>query len=193
MHTDIDNMKNHMPHPHAASALTWWFTGLPAAGKSTLAQALRQALIESGRTACILDGDELRECLSSDLGFGMHDREENMRRAAAIARLLNDQGIHAIVAMVSPIQAGRERARELIGDRRFLEIHVSTPLAICAKRDPKGLYARARHDTSLQLTGLAAPYQPPVNPHLCMDTSVVTLDEATAQLLGLLHSTPQHN
>lgn len=167
------------------TARTWWLTGLSGAGKSTLANALRHALLPLGETACVIDGDELRTLLSHDLGFSTQDREENMRRAAAIARLLNEQGIHAIVAMVSPTRAGRERARNIIGAERFLEVHVSTPLDICATRDPKGLYARARQDASLELTGMTAPYQSPANPAMRLDTSRLPIEEGVRQLLEL--------
>ena len=159
-------------------AFTWWFTGLPAAGKTSLANAWASDLKNQHQLALILDGDELRRGLSSDLGFSEADRAENMRRVAEVAHLLNLQNIHAIVALVSPTCAGRQSARTTIGPANFIEIHVSTPLSVCQQRDPKGLYQRAAKNEQFQLTGVQASYEAPTNADLVIDTSQTNLPEA---------------
>ncbi|WP_296277418.1 adenylyl-sulfate kinase [Pseudomonas sp. UBA7530] len=169
-----------MAQPKAA---TWWLTGLPSAGKSTLAQALAVALRERGEAACIIDGDELRAGLCNDLGFDVSSRAENVRRAAHMARLLNANAIHAVVAMVSPSSHAREAAYAIIGFECCKEIHVSTPLSVCEARDTKGLYARARNDHTMQMTGVQAAYEMPLTPALCIDTSQIELNVAVQQML----------
>jgi bifunctional enzyme CysN/CysC len=145
---------------------TIWFTGLPASGKSTLAVALEQRLVASGRPAYVLDGDNLRHGLNGDLGFSEADRAENMRRTAHAARLLADAGVVALVSLVSPLAAERRRARELHEEAGlpFFEVWVSTPVEVCERRDPKGLYKRARAGELTGLTGVDAPYEAPASP-----------------------------
>jgi adenylyl-sulfate kinase len=142
---------------------TVWFTGLPASGKSTLAAALTVRLVEAGVPAYRLDGDNLRHGLCGDLGFDVASREENVRRAAEVARLMADAGTVTVVSLVSPYRAARARARELhvCDGIPFVEVWVSTPLEECERRDPKGLYARARAGRLSGLTGDSAPYEPP--------------------------------
>lgn len=171
------------------SATTWWLTGLPGAGKTTLAQALAQALRERGEPVCVVDGDELRTGLSQDLGFDDASRAENVRRAAHLANLLNSNAIHAVVALVSPSAHAREAAYDTIGRSRCKEIHVSTPLAVCEQRDPKGLYARARANQLSQMTGIQADYERPLTPALCIDTSQTPLQVAVQHLLQIQAST----
>ena len=166
------------------AARTWWLTGLSGAGKTTLAQALSAALRGRQQPVCIIDGDELRAGLCQDLGFDAASRAENVRRAAHIARLLNDSGVHAVVALISPAADARDLAYTTIGHSRCLEIHVSTPLAVCEHRDPKGLYARARSAQLAQMTGVHAPYEPPEQPALRIDTSVTALPLAVQQMLA---------
>lgn len=167
-------------------ASTWWFTGLPGAGKTTLAQAWAQVLRSTGRAACVLDGDVLRSGLSSDLGFSPADRQEQARRTAEVGRILNANGICALVALVSPSRNGREIARNILGRDRFVEVFVSTPLATCRARDPKGLYLRAANDAALGLTGAQSPYEPPLQPAITIDTSVTSIADALAQLQNTL-------
>lgn len=143
---------------------TWWLTGLPAAGKTTLATRLCKELRQRSLPACLLDGDEVRQGLSKDLGFSMNDREENMRRVAEMARLLNNSGIHAVIALVSPSIAGRSAAKQIIGADSFIEIYVATPLEICRERDPKNLYIKALASKGMEMTGVDSPYEPPINP-----------------------------
>lgn len=166
--------------------MTWWLTGLSAAGKSTLAESLAAALRKKTLAVCILDGDVMRTGLSSDLGFSMADRAENIRRVAEVAKHLNDSGIYVIVALISPIAAERENARAIIGTARFVEVHVATPLAVCEQRDPKQLYKKARMGLVSDFTGVSAPYESGAY-DLAVDTSVMSLAEATGILLNLLY------
>jgi bifunctional enzyme CysN/CysC len=142
---------------------TIWFTGLPASGKSTVAVAVERALVESGRVAYLLDGDNLRHGLSDDLGFSPGDRAENIRRVGHLTRLLADAGVVALASLVSPLRSDREIARALNDAAKlpFIEVYVATSLTECEKRDPKGLYARARRGEMKGLTGVDAPYEPP--------------------------------
>lgn len=168
-------------------AKTWWLTGLPAAGKSTLAAGLVALLKDEMQASCLLDGDLLRRGLCRDLGFSDADRAENVRRTAEVTAMLNSNGIHAVVALISPFSVGRKLARGLVGAERFFEIHVSTPLDVCRTRDPKGLYARAEHDASQCLTGMQAPYENPENPSLVIDTSCLDVTNAVQRLRALLN------
>lgn len=163
--------------------VTYWLTGLPGAGKTTLAEALAQSLRNTQQAVCVLDGDMLRAGVNQDLGFSAVDRETNVQRTAHLARLLNEQGITAIVALISPTRTGRAAARDIISPGRFIEIHINTPLAICQQRDPKGLYARAQQDSSLALTGLQAPYEAPEQPALRINTHETPLADAVRQML----------
>ena len=142
---------------------TLWLTGLPASGKSTLAAAVEARLLEDGRPAYVLDGDNLRHGLNGDLGFSAEDRAENIRRTAHVARLLADAGTVAIVSLVSPFAADRDQARRLVesGGLPFHEVWVSTPVEECERRDPKGLYARARRGEITGMTGIDDPYEAP--------------------------------
>src|ERR671922_732398 len=142
---------------------TVWFTGLPASGKSTVAAGVEAHLLEQGRSAYTLDGDNLRHGLNGDLGFSAADRAENVRRTAEVSALLADAGVVVLVALVSPYRADRDAARAVHAARGlpFLEIHVATPLEECERRDPKGLYARARAGEITGLTGVDDPYEPP--------------------------------
>lgn len=145
-----------------------WLTGLSGSGKSTVAVELERLLLTEGRPAYLLDGDNLRQGLNGDLGFSADDREENVRRVAHVARLFADAGIVAIVPLISPYRAGRDLARRLheTADLDFIEVHVDTPLAECERRDPKGLYAKARSGELTGMTGIDDPYQPPTNPEI---------------------------
>ncbi|MGI9080798.1 MAG: adenylyl-sulfate kinase, partial [Thermoleophilaceae bacterium] len=148
--------------------VTVWLTGLPASGKSTIAAALEHALLERGRAAYLLDGDNLRHGLNGDLGFSASDRAENVRRTGEVARLFADAGLVALVSLVSPYAADRARARALHEREglRFLEVYVNTPLEECERRDPKGLYARARAGELAGFTGIDDPYEAPERPEL---------------------------
>lgn len=168
---------------------TIWFTGLPASGKSTIAVAVERALVESGRVAYLLDGDNLRHGLSDDLGFSPGDRTENIRRVGHLTRLLADAGVVALASLVSPLKSDREMARALNAAAKlpYIEVYVATSLAECEKRDPKGLYARARSGQLSGLTGVDAPYEPPEDPDLILDTANADIDELAAQVIELLN------
>jgi adenylyl-sulfate kinase len=166
---------------------TVWLTGLPASGKSTLAAALEAELLRRGRAAYVLDGDNLRHGLNGDLGFSAEDRAENVRRTAEVAALLADAGVICLAALVSPYAADRAAARAA-HDRRglaFREVHVSTSLAECERRDPKGHYARARAGELKGLTGVDAPYEPPEAPDLRVEPDE-PLADAVGRLLAIL-------
>lgn len=172
----------------AQRACVVWLTGLSGSGKSTLAFALEKALFDLGKTVYVLDGDNVRHALCRDLGFSAVDRAENIRRIAEVARLMNDAGLIVITAFISPYRADRELARAVIGKERFMEVFVSTPLQACEARDPKGLYHKARSGLLDQFTGISAPYEAPDAPDLTLDTSVLSVPESLARLLGSMPS-----
>jgi len=171
---------------NAQRARVVWFTGLSGSGKSTLANALEQHLHAQGLRTYILDGDNIRQGLNKDLGFTAADRVENIRRVAEVARLMMDAGLVVMTAFISPFRQERDMARELIGAENFLEIFVDTPLAECEKRDPKGLYKKARNGQLPNMTGISSPYEPPLQPSCVIDTQALTLGDAVAQLSSLL-------
>ena len=166
---------------------TVWFTGLSGAGKSTLASAVEERLVARGCHAYRLDGDNLRTGLNGDLGFSHEAREENVRRVAEVARLFADAGLVALVALISPYAEARRRARRLHEDAglRFLEVYVSTPIAVCAQRDPNGFYARATDGHMPAFTGVGDPYEVPASPELVVgdDMALATAVEAVLELL----------
>jgi adenylyl-sulfate kinase len=165
-----------------------WLTGLSGSGKSTISRRLEQCLIASGRAAYVLDGDNIRHGLCRDLGFAPADRTENIRRIGAVAQLFADAGLVAIAAFISPYRADRDLARRACSEHPFIEVHLSTPLACCEARDPKGLYARARAGALSGFTGIDAPYEEPEQPELRLDTSACGVDESVARILALLHA-----
>lgn len=164
---------------------TVWFTGLSGSGKSTLAFAVEQALIEKGVAAYVLDGDNVRFGLNRDLGFAPEDRTENIRRIGEVCRLFQDAGLIVLTAFVSPYVADRDAVRALHPADGFVEVFVDTPLEVCEARDVKGLYAKARAGEIPEFTGISAPYEPPVNPEIRVDTSN-PLDECVAEILTSL-------
>lgn len=159
-----------------------WLTGLPAAGKTTLAGEIAGRLRQLGLSVRVLDGDDLRDGLNADLGFSDADREENVRRFAEVARLFLDSGICVVAAVISPFRSGRERARAIAGTGRFVEIFVDAPLEVCQQRDPKDLYARALAGKIAGLTGFDAPYEAPETPAMHLRTNKDT-PEALAEFV----------
>jgi bifunctional enzyme CysN/CysC len=171
-------------HPGA----TLWFTGLPGAGKSTVAAAVEERLLAAGQPAFLLDGDNLRHGLNGDLGFDENARRENVRRTAHVARLLAESGTVALVSLVSPYAADRETAAALheADELTFIEIFVNAPLELCEERDPKGLYARARSGELAGLTGVGAPYEAPADPDLVLGSDGETVEQEVARVMDLL-------
>ena len=159
-----------------------WLTGLSSSGKSTLAMALQRQLFERGHQVYVLDGDNLRQGLNRDLGFGHDARTENIRRVAEVAALFADAGFLVITAFISPYREDRDNARAIVGDG-FREVFVKCSLKVCEQRDPKGLYSRARAGEIPEFTGVSAPYEEPVAPELVVDTEALGLDEALAVLI----------
>jgi adenylylsulfate kinase len=150
---------------------TIWMTGLPASGKSTLASILSERLVkEYGRKVELLDGDEIRKGISRDLGLSREDREEHARRVAFLAKLLSRNGVVSIVALISPYKSSRSEARATIGPSRFVEVYVKASLDECEKRDPKGLYAKARRGEINNMTGIQDPYEVPDDAEITVDT-----------------------
>ncbi len=147
-----------------------WFTGLSGSGKSSLANLLAQELRVQGRHTTVLDGDKLRCGLNRDLGYTAVDRVENVRRVAEVARLMLDAGLVVLVALISPFRADRSLARSLFAPGEFVEVFVDTPLAECERRDPKGLYAKARRGELKNFTGIDSPYEAPLAPEFHLQT-----------------------
>ncbi|MDH0098714.1 adenylyl-sulfate kinase [Ectopseudomonas hydrolytica] len=166
--------------------VTLWMTGLSGAGKSTLAFALEKRLISQGHACFVLDGDNVRHGLNRDLDFSPHARTENIRRVAEVAKLMNSAGLIVISSFISPYREDRGAARDIIGNEAFLEIHISTALQDCERRDPKGLYQKARAGLISDFTGISAPYEPPLTPALSIDTSSSTVDSCIERMLKLV-------
>jgi len=192
-HANVTWHRNKLPRPVRWELLgqcgaTVWMTGLPASGKSTIAAALEDRISRGGQSAYLLDGDNLRHGLNSDLGFCPEDRAENVRRVAHVARLFADAGTIAIVSLISPYEADRHVARQVHeeGEIEFLEVFVNTPLEECERRDPKGLYARARRGEIQGFTGIDGAYEPPLQPDLELRPTESTLDELVERVLASL-------
>jgi adenylyl-sulfate kinase len=165
-----------------------WLTGLSGSGKSTVSRELERALLERGRFAYVLDGDNLRHGLNADLGFSEADRVENIRRVGAVAQLFADSGVLCVTAFISPFRADRDRVRALVPPGRFLEIFVDTPLDECERRDPKGLYRRARAGEIRDFTGISSPYEPPAAPEVHLRTVGRPPTECAAEIVRALQA-----
>lgn len=163
-----------------------WFTGLPSSGKSTVAHGLEERLFAEGRNAYVLDGDNVRHGLCRDLGFTEQDRAENIRRIGELANLFLDAGIIALAAFVSPYEADRNKVRDLVGTGNFIEVYCRCPIEVCESRDAKGNYAKAKAGVIAHFTGISAPYQPPLNADLVLDTDSSGIEESIAAALSLL-------
>jgi bifunctional enzyme CysN/CysC len=166
--------------------VTIWMTGLSGSGKSTLAFELERRLVAAGHACFVLDGDNVRHGLNRDLGFSPGDRRENIRRVAEVAKLMNDAGVIVITAFISPYAEDRETARSIIGAGRFVETFLAADLATCERRDPKGLYAKARAGLVMEFTGVSAPYEPPTAPDLLLETGSTGVEECVARLFEVV-------
>jgi adenylylsulfate kinase len=164
-----------------------WLTGLPSSGKTTLARALEKRLLDAGHRVEVLDGDVVRTHLTRDLGFSREDRDENVRRIGYVAHLLSRNGVVALCPVISPYRAARDEVRELHAGR-FLEVHVSTPMEVCAGRDVKGLYARQRAGEIAGLTGVDDPYEPPLSPEVVVPTHTLDLDASVDAIWPVLQA-----
>ena len=163
-----------------------WFTGLSGSGKSTVSRAVEERLTQRGRLVYVLDGDNVRHGLCSDLGFSDDDRTENIRRIGHVAALMADAGALVLTAFISPFRKDRAQVREVVGDDDFLEVFVDAPLDVCESRDPKGLYRKARDGKIPEFTGISSPYEAPERPALTVKTGELSLDECAAAVEAML-------
>jgi len=173
--------------PDLDAGLTVWFTGLPSAGKTTIARGVEKRLLDEGRRVEILDGDVVRTYLTKDLGYSRADRDENIRRIGFVAHLLSRNGVVVLCSVVSPYRDVRDEMR-VLHDGRFFEIYVSTPVDVCSDRDVKGLYAKQKAGDLSGLTGIDDPYEPPIDPELVVPTHTQTLEESVEAVWQALHS-----
>ncbi len=163
-----------------------WFTGLSGSGKSTLANAVGQVLHQQQHHTYVLDGDNVRHGLNKNLGFSPADREENIRRIGEVAKLFADAGTIVLTAFISPYRTDRDQARALIADGRFVEVFVDCPLEVCEERDTKGLYKKARAGEIKEFTGISAPYEPPLNPEVTVNTAALSIEECAQAVVTVL-------
>jgi bifunctional enzyme CysN/CysC len=185
-HTEVDARARAELNGHRAAVV--WLTGLSGSGKSTIANVLERKLHHRGVHTYLLDGDNIRHGLNRDLGFTEADRAENIRRIGEVAELFADAGIVVIAAFISPYRAERQGVRDLVAPGTFCEVHVDTPIDVAESRDPKGLYAKARRGELQNFTGIDAPYEPPVDPEIHVDTSVATPEDAADLIVAHLHA-----
>ena len=174
--TERAKLKNQIP-------MCLWMTGLSGSGKTSIANALEKKLYEMQKHTYILDGDNLRHGLNSDLNFNKNDRNENIRRVGETAKLMVDSGLIVIVGLISPFRVERDWVRSLFSPNQFKEIYISTSINVCEKRDVKGLYQMARRDKIKNFTGITSPYEEPRNPELTIDTQNLTIDECVQKVL----------
>ena len=181
---EVDKEARTAAHGHRGAVL--WFTGLSGSGKSTIGHRVERMLIERGAFAYVLDGDNVRHGLNSDLGFAAEDRVENIRRIGEVSRLFADSGALVVSAFISPYRKDRDGIRGLMPEGEFVEVFVDTPLEICEARDPKGLYKKARAGEITNFTGLDAPYEAPDAPEVHLRTANLSVDEAASQVVRYL-------
>ena len=181
---EVDKEARTAAHGHRGAVL--WFTGLSGSGKSTIGHRVERMLIDRGAFAYVLDGDNIRHGLNKNLGFSPADRQENIRRLAEVTKLLRDAGIINLTAFISPYREDREFARSLSGDHDFLEIFVDCPVEVCEKRDPKGMYRKAREGIIKGYTGISAPYEEPEHPEIHVRTHQMSVEECTTKIMDTL-------
>ena len=165
-----------------------WFTGLSGSGKTTVAKAVERRLYELGHIAYVLDGDNIRHGLNSNLTFSDEDRKENIRRISETAKLFADAGVITLTAFISPFREDRKRARDIIENENFGEIYISTSIEECEKRDVKGLYKKARDGEIKNFTGIDSPYEPPENAEVTVDTTGKSIEESAEEIINYLKS-----
>lgn len=167
-------------------SINLWFTGLSGSGKSTVAHGLEERLHLMGCRTYVFDGDNVRHGLCGDLGFSHEDRSENMRRIAEMVKLFVDAGVISLTAFISPLRADRLRVKEIVGPENLVEVYCNCPLEICEQRDVKGLYKKARAGIIKNYTGISAPYEPPEDPDIELDTAEETLDASIMKIITFL-------
>ena len=167
-------------------AATVWFTGLSGSGKSTIAVTVERALVEQGYHAYVLDGDNIRHGLNSNVGFSPEDRTENIRRIGEVAKLFNDAGTIVLTAFISPYRADRDRVRKILPEGSFVEVLVDCPLEVCEERDVKGLYKKARAGEIPEFTGISAPFEEPEKPEMVLRSAEDDIDACARQVLDYL-------
>ena len=180
----ISEEERHRKNNHRGAIL--WLTGLPSSGKSTLAIHIEKVLHDLGCQTFVLDGDNIRHGLNRDLGFSPKDRSENIRRIGEVAKLFSDAGFLVLTAFISPYKKDRNQVRDLAGKGTFIEIFLDCSLNQCEKRDPKGLYKKAREGLIPEFTGISAPYEPPPNPELSINTEKLSIEESVNLVLAFL-------
>ena len=183
-HATVTRERREAQNAHKSCVL--WFTGLSGAGKSTLAHAVEELLYQQGCRTFVLDGDNVRHGLSSNLGFSEDDRRENIRRIGEMAKLMMEAGVIAITAFISPFRDDRETVRNLMPHGDFLEIYCKASLEVCESRDVKGFYKKARSGEIKNYTGINSPYEAPINPELTVQTGSAPLSECATQVIQLL-------
>lgn len=176
-----DRRKNNQHH-----SFILWFTGLSASGKSSIANALAKKLFDRGNQLFVLDGDNIRHGLNKDLGFDEHSRKENIRRIGEVSKLFVESGQIVLTAFISPYKDDRNMVRELVEDDEFIEVYVKCSIEECEKRDPKGLYKKARNNEIPNFTGITAPYEAPENPEIVVDSEKYSIEECADQLIEFL-------
>jgi adenylylsulfate kinase len=184
--TLVNRLQRNRLNKHKSGLL--WFTGLSAAGKSTIAHHLEKELFDRGIRCYVLDGDNVRHGLNSNLGFSREDRKENLRRIAEVSRLMVDSGLVVLAAFISPYREDRAFVKNTMGDDSFFEIYVKCSLETCEKRDPKGHYKKAKEGIIKNYTGISAPYEEPVDPDLIIDTDALDVESSVQKVLELLDS-----
>lgn len=163
-----------------------WFTGLSGSGKSTVANAVAKRLFNEEINNYVLDGDNIRHGLNKDLGFSDEDRKENIRRIGEVSKLFVDSGQVVLTAFISPFKADRELVRNLLDENEFIEVYIKCPIEECEKRDPKGLYVKARQGVIPEFTGISSPYEEPENPELTIETNTYSIEENVEQIMNYL-------
>jgi len=189
--TNITWHAGHVDRSHREALLgqrgaTVWLTGLSGSGKSTIAVAAEAALLERGRMAYVLDGDNIRHGLNKNLGFSPEDRTENIRRIGEVAKLFTDAGVIVFSSFISPYRADRDAVRALMGEGDFIEVFVDASVETCEGRDVKGLYKKARAGEIPEFTGISAPYEAPERPEIVVDTNRQSVEESVGQIVGYL-------
>ena len=181
-HATVNRTRRQQQNGHRGAIV--WFTGLSGSGKSTLAHAVEETLHQQGCRTFVLDGDNVRHGLCSDLGFSSKDRIENIRRIGEMAKLFMEAGVIVLTAFISPYRADRERVRGMVEHGDFIEIYCNAPIEICEARDVKGMYKKARAGQIPEFTGISSPYEAPQNPELSVDTGKEEIDASVQQVIG---------